>query len=267
MVTERHASQANAGALPPGSGSIERRSALHVTSASRRIAAPASPTAPAGPRIDPTGPVSPAPTVAPRARRPDAVSVKVHHLNCGTMRPPLTPELVCHVLLVETPTGLVLVDSGFGLEDVRDPAGRLGLVPSPGQAGARPRRDRAAPGRGPRVLPARRERDRADALRLRPRGRPGGLPRARSCTSPPTSSAPPSRPGPASSAPLPHRAAGARADDHRALPRRRRRVVGLHRRGARGHRPRHRADRPARPHPRPRGGRRRRRRPLGPPRR
>lgn len=42
------------------------------------------------------------------------------------MRPPLTPELVCHVLLVETPTGVVLVDSGFGLEDVRDPSGRLG---------------------------------------------------------------------------------------------------------------------------------------------
>ena len=52
--------------------------------------------------------------------------VKVHHLNCGTMRPRLTPALVCHVLLVETPRGLVLVDSGFGLEDVRDPAGRLG---------------------------------------------------------------------------------------------------------------------------------------------
>jgi glyoxylase-like metal-dependent hydrolase (beta-lactamase superfamily II) len=54
--------------------------------------------------------------------------VKVHHLNCGTMRPALTPDLVCHVLLVETPTGLVLVDSGFGLEDVRDPAGRLGAA-------------------------------------------------------------------------------------------------------------------------------------------
>ena len=53
-------------------------------------------------------------------------SVKVHHLNCGTMRPRLAPALVCHVLLVETARGLVLVDSGFGLEDVRDPAGRLG---------------------------------------------------------------------------------------------------------------------------------------------
>ena len=81
------------------------------------------PTGSPGPR---TGPVSPGRQWRPPVPRPDAGSVKVHHLNCGTMRPPLTPELVCHVLLVEGPTGLVLVDSGFGLEDVRDPAGRLG---------------------------------------------------------------------------------------------------------------------------------------------
>lgn len=37
--------------------------------------------------------------------------MKVHHLNCGTMRPPGTPTLVCHVLLVETDNGLVLVDT------------------------------------------------------------------------------------------------------------------------------------------------------------
>lgn len=38
-------------------------------------------------------------------------------------------RLVCHVLLVETPSsGLVLVDTGVGLEDVRDPVGRLGRV-------------------------------------------------------------------------------------------------------------------------------------------
>lgn len=36
-------------------------------------------------------------------------------------------RLVCHVLLVETPSsGLVLVDTGMGLEDVRDPKRRLG---------------------------------------------------------------------------------------------------------------------------------------------
>jgi glyoxylase-like metal-dependent hydrolase (beta-lactamase superfamily II) len=53
--------------------------------------------------------------------------MRVHHLNCGTMRPALTPGgLVCHVLLVETPGGLLLVDSGFGLRDAADPARRIG---------------------------------------------------------------------------------------------------------------------------------------------
>jgi glyoxylase-like metal-dependent hydrolase (beta-lactamase superfamily II) len=33
--------------------------------------------------------------------------------------------LVCHCLLLETEQGLVLVDTGFGLEDVRDPMSRL----------------------------------------------------------------------------------------------------------------------------------------------
>ena len=36
-------------------------------------------------------------------------------------------RLVCHVLLVETPrSGLVLVDTGFGLDDVAEPRARLG---------------------------------------------------------------------------------------------------------------------------------------------
>lgn len=51
--------------------------------------------------------------------------MKVHHLNCGTMRPPATPPMVCHVLLVETDNGLVLVDTGYGLADIANP-GRLG---------------------------------------------------------------------------------------------------------------------------------------------
>ena len=34
-------------------------------------------------------------------------------------------NLCCHCLLVEGPRGLVLVDTGFGLRDVEDPAGRL----------------------------------------------------------------------------------------------------------------------------------------------
>jgi glyoxylase-like metal-dependent hydrolase (beta-lactamase superfamily II) len=53
--------------------------------------------------------------------------MKVHHLNCGTMRPPATPGgLVCHVLLIETGNGLVLVDSGFGLVCAANPAARFG---------------------------------------------------------------------------------------------------------------------------------------------
>jgi glyoxylase-like metal-dependent hydrolase (beta-lactamase superfamily II) len=51
--------------------------------------------------------------------------MKVHHLNCGTMNVPSAP-MVCHVLLVETANGLVLVDSGFGSHDCLDPAKRLG---------------------------------------------------------------------------------------------------------------------------------------------
>ena len=41
-------------------------------------------------------------------------AMKVHHLNCGTMNPPATASVVCHLLLVETDSGLVLVDTGFG---------------------------------------------------------------------------------------------------------------------------------------------------------
>ncbi|MFE4911399.1 MBL fold metallo-hydrolase [Streptomyces sp. NPDC056652] len=51
--------------------------------------------------------------------------MKVHHLNCGTMRY-LTTHLVCHVLLIETGTGLVLVDTGYGLDDISEPARRVG---------------------------------------------------------------------------------------------------------------------------------------------
>lgn len=53
--------------------------------------------------------------------------MKVHHLNCGTMNP-ITGLHICHVLLVETNTGLVLVDSGYGLADIADPARRIGLM-------------------------------------------------------------------------------------------------------------------------------------------
>jgi glyoxylase-like metal-dependent hydrolase (beta-lactamase superfamily II) len=64
--------------------------------------------------------------------------MRIHHLNCGTMRPAsrrLTngrgglfeaATLTCHCLLVETDHGLVLVDSGFGLRDLADPVAAHG---------------------------------------------------------------------------------------------------------------------------------------------
>jgi glyoxylase-like metal-dependent hydrolase (beta-lactamase superfamily II) len=72
--------------------------------------------------------------------------MKVHHLNCistcplgGRLMDGRTHSLVerglltCHCLLVETSSGLVLVDTGFGLRDVANPRTRtsrffLGLV-------------------------------------------------------------------------------------------------------------------------------------------
>ena len=53
--------------------------------------------------------------------------MKVHHLNCGTMRMPTAP-LVSHVLLIEASDRLVLVDTGFGHDDIADAARRLGVV-------------------------------------------------------------------------------------------------------------------------------------------
>jgi glyoxylase-like metal-dependent hydrolase (beta-lactamase superfamily II) len=51
--------------------------------------------------------------------------MRVHHLNCGSMAP-VSGQFVSHVLLLETDHGLVLVDTGFGTADVRDP-GRVGI--------------------------------------------------------------------------------------------------------------------------------------------
>jgi glyoxylase-like metal-dependent hydrolase (beta-lactamase superfamily II) len=51
------------------------------------------------------------------------VAGHVHHLNCGTLRPP-GGRMVCHCLLIETDRGLALVDTGFGLGDVAEPPRR-----------------------------------------------------------------------------------------------------------------------------------------------
>ena len=65
------------------------------------------------------------------------MTIRIHHLNCGTMCPysrrlmageggHFEPhEMCCHCLLIETDQGLVLVDSGMGTDDVRMPE-RLG---------------------------------------------------------------------------------------------------------------------------------------------
>jgi glyoxylase-like metal-dependent hydrolase (beta-lactamase superfamily II) len=64
--------------------------------------------------------------------------MRVHHLNCISSCPLggrlmdgrvssflERGELCCHCLLIETDSGLVLVDTGFGLRDVADPKSRL----------------------------------------------------------------------------------------------------------------------------------------------
>lgn len=65
--------------------------------------------------------------------------MKLHHLNCGTMCPPLLnlwgagmgsfggpAKLICHCLLLELRAGLALVDTGLGTADVAAARARLG---------------------------------------------------------------------------------------------------------------------------------------------
>jgi glyoxylase-like metal-dependent hydrolase (beta-lactamase superfamily II) len=64
-------------------------------------------------------------------------TMRVHHLNCGSFCPfggrlmdgrtkGVRPaRLVCHTLLIETDQGLVLVDTGLGLQDARQPRARM----------------------------------------------------------------------------------------------------------------------------------------------
>ncbi|HUR26658.1 MAG TPA: MBL fold metallo-hydrolase [Planctomycetota bacterium] len=62
--------------------------------------------------------------------------MRVHHLNCVSTCPlggalmdgrskSIRGRLACHCLLLEHPSGLVLVDTGFGTRDVLDPRSRL----------------------------------------------------------------------------------------------------------------------------------------------
>lgn len=65
------------------------------------------------------------------------MSVRIHHLNCGTMCPLCEKlmnggswgkpgHLVCHCLLIETPETLIMVDTGLGTRDIAEPKQRLG---------------------------------------------------------------------------------------------------------------------------------------------
>lgn len=62
---------------------------------------------------------------------------QVHHLNCGSFclycapffgQRGLKAELVCHCLLLETDQGLVLIDTGLGVQDYLHPKKRLGAL-------------------------------------------------------------------------------------------------------------------------------------------
>jgi glyoxylase-like metal-dependent hydrolase (beta-lactamase superfamily II) len=74
--------------------------------------------------------------------------MRIHHLNCGSFCPHgrrlingtggllERASVVCHCLAIETSDGLVLVDTGFGMEDARNPrqlgaAFRLLMEPRP----------------------------------------------------------------------------------------------------------------------------------------
>jgi len=77
------------------------------------------------------------------------MAAKIHHLNCGTLCPYggkivsgeggwTGARIVCHCLLVETADALVLIDTGMGVGDLRNPYRCLGI---PFTAAFRPARD------------------------------------------------------------------------------------------------------------------------------
>jgi len=50
--------------------------------------------------------------------------MKIYHLNCGTMNPryPRGTQSIIYCLLVEANDGLLLVDTGFGVQDYKNPS-------------------------------------------------------------------------------------------------------------------------------------------------
>lgn len=50
----------------------------------------------------------------------------IHHLNCGILKSPFIGKAICHCLLLEDKNGLALIDTGFGLNEVRNPLKYIG---------------------------------------------------------------------------------------------------------------------------------------------
>ncbi|MCD6426342.1 MAG: MBL fold metallo-hydrolase [Anaerolineales bacterium] len=52
--------------------------------------------------------------------------IRIHHLNCGSLKPPFPDvQSIVYCLLVETSQGLVLVDTGFGTRDYNNPSRKM----------------------------------------------------------------------------------------------------------------------------------------------
>ncbi|CAN5421712.1 MBL fold metallo-hydrolase [soil metagenome] len=52
----------------------------------------------------------------------------IEDLNAGWLHLPPNPQVCCHCLVVRDTVGVALIDTGIGLEDVRDPVGRVGQI-------------------------------------------------------------------------------------------------------------------------------------------
>jgi len=52
--------------------------------------------------------------------------MKIHHLNCGSLKPPFPGvDAIVYCLLIETSRGLVLIDTGFGTQDYASPSWKM----------------------------------------------------------------------------------------------------------------------------------------------
>lgn len=51
---------------------------------------------------------------------------RIEHLNFGWLHNPPLPPASCHCLLIQSDSGVVLVDSGIGMHDIQEPEIRIG---------------------------------------------------------------------------------------------------------------------------------------------